>query len=186
MLPSRASSKGLGPSAPDSNLRMKVTSKRAGAVSSRKRAVTSLLSWSTGTVATDPAVDLSIETTTMAAISSHFPDSVGAALEADLDRIPDGRWARTLLMPLAFAEDDRRASDDAPWAELASVLGTELVTEQDVRRLVGEGSASTLIIRTLAGRYRLYHDAFAEHLRVICPHDHRTRRRPHRPRYPIC
>lgn len=99
-----------------------------------------------------------------------FPDSVGAAMEAYLDRIPDGHKARTLLMPLAFAAGDG-LTPDALWAELATTLGTEAVTEQDVRRLVRESPAGSLLLKSAATSYRLYHEAFAEHLRNTCPHE---------------
>ena len=99
-----------------------------------------------------------------------FPDNVGAAMEAYLDRIPDGRRARTLLMPLAFAKGDGLAPDML-WAELATTLGTESVTEQDVRCLIHDSPASSLITKSATAHYYLYHEAFAEHLRNTCPHE---------------
>jgi WD40 repeat protein len=99
-----------------------------------------------------------------------FPDNVGAAMEAYLDRIPDGQRARTLLMPLAFAKGDGLAPDML-WAELATTLGTESVTEQDVRWLIHDSPASSLITKLATACYHLYHEAFAEHLRNTCPHE---------------
>ena len=100
----------------------------------------------------------------------HFPDNVGAAMDTYLDRIPDGRRARTLLMPLAFAQGDG-LTPDMVWAELATTLGTEWVTEQDVRWLIHDSPAGSLITKLATARYHFYHEAFAEHLRNTCPHE---------------
>jgi WD40 repeat protein len=63
---------------------------------------------------------------------------------------------------------------DRLWAELATALGTRVVTEQDVRWLVHESAAAALLEKSgaeAAARFHLFHEALAEHLRITCPHE---------------
>jgi len=102
-----------------------------------------------------------------------FPDSVGKAMDAYLARLPDADLARALLLPLVFAEGEG-LPPDRTWARLATALGTRVVSEQDVRRLVNESAAAALLEKSGAEakvRYHLFHEALAEHLRETCPHE---------------
>lgn len=111
-----------------------------------------------------------------------FPSRVGTAMDALLARFGDSRRVRELLVPLAFAEGPGLPSGPL-WATLAGALGTAAYTEQDVRWLLDATPAADLLQRVDLGagdfRYRLFHEALAEHLRTRtaepAPHETLTR-----------
>lgn len=111
-----------------------------------------------------------------------FPSRVGTAMDALLARFADAARVRDLLVPLAFAEGSGLPPGPL-WAGLASALGTSAHAEQDVRWLLSSTPAVDLLQRVDLGdkdsRYRLFHEALAEHLRErtahVAPHDAITR-----------
>jgi hypothetical protein len=111
-----------------------------------------------------------------------FPSRVGTAMDALLARFADAARVRDLLVPLAFAEGSGLPPGPL-WAALASALGTSAYTEQDVRWLLTSTPAVDLLQSVELGdadtRYRLFHEALAEHLRErtahLAPHDAITR-----------
>ncbi|WP_221329194.1 WD40 repeat domain-containing protein [Actinoplanes sp. L3-i22] len=95
-----------------------------------------------------------------------FPDSVDAAMERYLAAFGDERRrVRDLLVPLAFAEG-AGLSDPVVWAALATELGTDRYTAQDVAWLLGERRAVHLLDVT-DRTFRLFHEALREHLRGL-------------------
>ncbi len=105
---------------------------------------------------------------TEAGTADMLPGSVGTAMHRYLrDTKSDGPRVLDLLMPLAWSQGDGLA-DPATWAELATALGTARYAEQDVGQLLASRAAG-LLQRSQAGtahRYRLFHEALAEHLRA--------------------
>jgi WD40 repeat protein len=106
-------------------------------------------------------------------VRNPFPASVGAAMDGQLARLPEGARIRELLVPLAFAEGAGLPPGPV-WAELASALGTAAYSEQDVRWLIGSTPAVDLVQRLNVSdrdvRYRLFHEALAEHLATRAAH----------------
>lgn len=111
-----------------------------------------------------------------------FPSRVGTAMDALLARFADAARVRDLLVPLAFAEGSGLPPGPL-WAALATALGTSAYTEQDVRWLLDSTPAIDLLQRVEFSdadpRYRLFHQALAEHLHTrsahLAPHEAITR-----------
>jgi WD40 repeat protein len=109
----------------------------------------------------------------------NLPSTVGEALEQSLLRIakalqkvgPGDRertvpgwrlWIRELLTPLGYTEGE--GPDDELWASLATMMGTDSYSVQDVRLLRDRSPAGDLL-QGGAAATRLFHSALAEHLR---------------------
>jgi hypothetical protein len=95
------------------------------------------------------------------------PGQLDDVLRADVDRLgPDAERARDLLRPLAYAEGAGLPWEGL-WAPLASAVAGRTYTDGDIRWLLSAGG-SYVIEALEAGRsvYRLYHQAFADHLRL--------------------
>jgi WD40 repeat protein len=98
------------------------------------------------------------------------PAELGAVFDAELARQgPDATWTRDLLRPLAYAE-----GTGLPWAgiwvAIASAIAHRTFTDDDIRYLMDVAGA--YIVESVEDGqtvYRLYHQAFAEHLRL--PHE---------------
>jgi len=95
------------------------------------------------------------------------PTEIGAVLEEDLARLgPATGWARDLLRPLAYAEGAGLPWDDL-WPTLASSLANRPYTDSDIRRLLTLAGAYVVeAVEDDRSVYRLYHQAFADHLRA--------------------
>ncbi|WP_406221600.1 caspase family protein [Streptomyces canus] len=95
------------------------------------------------------------------------PGQLDDVLRADIDRLgPDAQRARDLLRPLAYAEGAGLPWERL-WAPLASAVAGRTYTDDDIRWLLSAGG-SYVIEALEAGRsvYRLYHQAFADYLRL--------------------
>lgn len=109
----------------------------------------------------------------------NFPSTVGEALEqwlhhmakalkklglGDRERtVPGWRlWIHELLTPLAYTEGE--GPDDALWASLATMMGINTYSLQDVRLLREKSPAGDLLQGGVTAT-RLFHAALAEHLR---------------------
>lgn len=97
-----------------------------------------------------------------------FPETVEAAMEADLDRYGDERGRVVdLLRPLAFARGGGLPWTSV-WAETASALsGLKAYADTDIAWLM-EHAGGYVVQAIEGGRsvYRLYHQALADYLRV--------------------
>jgi WD40 repeat protein len=99
-----------------------------------------------------------------------LPADVGQAMEDYLDGFgPRRQWARDLLTAVAYAEGDGLPANEV-WATLASALAGRPYRVSDVGDVIS--SASAYLIEATAKdssgattRYRLFHEALAEHLR---------------------
>ncbi|QNP68224.1 caspase family protein [Streptomyces roseirectus] len=95
------------------------------------------------------------------------PGQLHDVLRADIERLgPDTERARDLLRPLAYAEGAGLPWEGL-WAPLASAVSGRTYTDDDIRWLLSAGG-SYVIEALEAGRsvYRLYHQAFADYLRL--------------------
>lgn len=105
-----------------------------------------------------------------------LPSSVGGALAAYIERLPNPRKARDILRPLAWAR-----GGGLPWGSLWPVLATALAgvvdpdgvapgyADGDVADVLDAGG-DLVVEAAIRARpsYRLFHEALAEHFRKEC------------------
>ncbi|MGW8450014.1 caspase family protein [Streptomyces niveus] len=100
--------------------------------------------------------------------AERLPSDVGGALDAYLERLPRGRkpTALALLTALAFGEGHGLPRAGV-WAQVASRLSGEALTEADIDELLDEdGSYLTVVEQDGRKYFRLYHQELTAHLQT--------------------
>jgi len=158
--------RGLLESVPDSpytHRRPEIVSAVARAVAEASEPSFLVARITSSTLAADPVIPDPDDLAWRKALPKLPGDAMGHDLETRLGE--EAARARDLLRPIAFAEGQGLPWEDI-WAELASHIAGVNYTDEDLlwlRRHAG----SYVVEATEANRsaYRLYHEAFAEHLR---------------------
>ena len=97
-----------------------------------------------------------------------FPNTVGAAMDDYLQRLPDPPRAAELLVPVAYARGAGLPRDGL-WADLADAYSGRPVPPAELDRLL-DSAAAYLLEVTGAGEepvVRLFHQALTEHVRGL-------------------
>ncbi|MGW6310421.1 caspase family protein [Streptomyces niveus] len=100
--------------------------------------------------------------------AERLPSDVSGALDAYLERLPRGRkpTALALLTALAFGEGHGLPRAGV-WAQVASRLSGEALTEADIDELLDEdGSYLTVVEQDGRKYFRLYHQELTAHLQT--------------------